>query len=404
MQGARGSGKTRTGAEVFAELILTSPPGEWGVIAPTFGDARDTCVEGESGLKGVLGPAVSKWNRSNGELYIANGSIVHLDGADDGALRIQGKNLRGAWCDEIGLWKKWQTSWEESLQFAVRVEPAKIIATGTPKGKHGIVKLLLEEAATAPQDVIFSRTFLEDNERNLAPAQIASLRRRYEGTRLGHQELGGEILDEVEGALWTWKMIDEHRVGEDPVRIGHRSVVAVDPSGSKEGDEVGIVCVATDHTQAGYVLEDRSGNYSPLDWAKAAVALYHDRRADRIVVERNFGGEMAVTLIRQVDPNVPILTVFASKGKEARAEPVAALYEQGRVHHVGVFPELESEQTSWVPGAGKRSPNRLDALVWAFTDLILDLEPAIHVGGEVQPFEDGVIPPTITGDLWGKRF
>ena len=173
-----------------------------------------------------------------GELRVANGSIVHADGADDGALRVQGRNLRGVWCDEVGLWKKWRMAWEESIGFAVRLEPALIIATGTPKGKQGVVKLLLED----PTDVVMTHLLLEENEANLSPVQIAALRRRHEGTRLGRQELYGEILDDVEGALWSWAMIDAYRC-ELPTEGASRTVVAVDPAitAGEESDETGII-------------------------------------------------------------------------------------------------------------------------------------------------------------------
>jgi phage terminase large subunit-like protein len=402
-QGARGSGKTRAGAEWLSEQIFSYPPGEWGIVAPTFGDARRKCVEGPSGLLvalgGADGPLIEKWNRSTGELFLVNGAIVYLDGADDGALRIQGENLRGLWADEIGLWKRWDESWNESIQFAVRLEPAQIVATGTPKGKRGIVKQLLEEKADAPDEVVVTRLRLADNERNLAPAQIASLKRRYAGTYLGRQELEGEVLEDVEGALWRYSMIDPYRVAEDPMRIGNRRVVAIDPavtSDPLESDETGIIACATDHTEEGYVLADRSGVMPPLEWAKTAIALYKELRADRIIGEANNGGDLIETVLRQIDPNIPYRKVWASKGKQTRAEPVAALYEQGRIRHVEALPELETEMTTWVPG--ERSPNRMDALVWAFHDLILDRGQNTYVGGEPgEPVE-----PSITADLWDR--
>jgi phage terminase large subunit-like protein len=335
-------------------------------------------------LGGQDGPLVTNWNRSVGELYLANGAKVFLDGADDGALRVQGENLRGLWASEIGLWKDWETSWKESIQFAVRLPPAKIFAEGTPKGKRALVKLLLEEKEAAPDDIVFTRTYLEDNERNLDPAQIASLRRQYAGTRLGRQELSGEILDDVEGALWTWAIIDGHRCAL-PTEGASRTVVAIDPATTAEegSDETGIVAAtcysaATPFPKANlvhgeevdhyFVRADRSGRFSPRGWAAEAIELYHELKADRIVAEKNQGGDMVASTIRSIDPNVPISLVWASKGKVPRAEPISALYEQGRVHHVEPLPELESEQTAWVPG--EPSPSRMDALVWAITDLV----------------------------------
>lgn len=371
------------------------------MIGPTFGDARDTMVEHRrSGLLKVLGPAVANWNRSDGQLFVANGSTVYCDGAIEGAERVQGRELRAAWCDEIGLWRVVKTrkgelvggtkAWQESIEFAVREAPALIVATGTPKGKKGVVKLLLEEP---PGRVVFTYPQLADNRENLEPTVVEDWERRYGGTRLGRQELEGLVLEDVEGALWTLDLIEAGRVEADPERVERRVVVAVDPAGTKEGDEIGIIAASKDHTGAGYVLKDRSGHYTPNEWARKAVDLYHELRADRIVGERNFGGEMVEALVRQVDPNVSYKSVWASRGKEIRAEPVSALYEQGRIHHVGTFPELEDEQVSWVPG--EPSPNRMDALVWAFTDLLIDAGPSVHV---VRSEDVGGVP-SLTHDL-----
>lgn len=356
-------------------------PGEWAIIAPTYGDARDTCVEGPgSGMLDVLGGTVETWNRSLGELRVANGERIHIDGGDDGALRIQGKNLRGVWADEVGLWRLWERAWDESIAFAVRKAPARIIATGTPKGRVGIPKRLLDDDA-----VPVTRMRTEDNAANLSPQMLDHLLDRYGGTRLGRQELEGEALDDVEGALWVWGMI--HRIEEAPEL--RRVVVAVDPSATEAGDETGIV-VAGVEDREGYVLADRSARRSPLGWAERAVTAYREFDADRIVAERNNGGEMVEATIRTVDPNVPVSLVWASKGKHTRAEPVAALYEQGRIHHVGTFPELESQLTSWTP-EDAASPDRLDALVWAMTDLMLGRKPIPDVG-----------PVSVTGaSSWG---
>lgn len=418
VQGARGSGKTQTGAEVFGGWVLANPPGAWAIVAPTFADARDKCVEGESGILAVLGPAVDTWNRSIGEIKLHTEARIIIDGADDGAPGIQGENLMGAWLDEIGLFKKWQMTWEESISFAVRKDPARIIATGTPKGKVGLVKQLLTEP-----DCVITRTYLEDNEENLSAAQVAALRRRHEGTRLGAQELHGEILDDVEGALFKWANLEQHRLDPELLdailgTIGVRTVVAVDPAitATEDSDETGIIgaCAIPAHADVlggvrhvqgtetpierpphGFIVADASGRYAPQEWAEQAVALYRHLDADRIVAEANQGGDMVAAVIREVDPNVPIELVHATKGKRTRAEPVAALAEQGRYHHVGVLPELESEQTSWVPG--DPSPSRMDAAVWAITSLILDAEQIVSV-----PRPTG--PGSITGDLLTRKF
>jgi predicted phage terminase large subunit-like protein len=201
LMGGRGAGKTRTGAETLADLItefdlLPGDPGSWGIIAPTYGDARDVCVEGPSGILRTLGPLVSDWNRSMGEIRIAGGTRIFLDGADDGALRVQGKNLRGVWADEVGNWKKWEQAWNESLRFAVRIYPSKIVATGTPKMGHGLVRYLVNA-----DEVVLTRMATMDNVGNLDPAVVAELVEQYAGTRLGLQELEGQFFEGMEGDL-----------------------------------------------------------------------------------------------------------------------------------------------------------------------------------------------------------
>lgn len=364
--------------------MTTYDPGDWAIVAPTFADGRDTCVEGQSGLLAALGgypgPLVEKWNRSFGELELVTGARCYIDGADDGALRIQGKNLRGAWCDEVGLWRRtnWKLAWTESLGFAVRHEPARIVATGTPKAGHPLVKLLLED-----ERAVVTNMRMLDNAANLHPDTVAEFLRRFDGTRLGRQELEGEFVEEAVGALWTLDMIASVRF--TPADLANhlvhggltRVVVAVDPSGSEDEDtgasECGIVVAGTAaSTKHAYVLDDKSLRASPNQWAKAAVNAYYEHKADRLVAERNFGGEMVRAVIQTVDRNVPVKLVNASRGKAIRAEPVSSLYERELVHHVGVFRDLEDQMCDWVPDSGMDSPDRMDALVWALTDLMLD--------------------------------
>ena len=407
--GGRGSGKTRAGAETLADLILSSDPlpddavSEWGIVAPTFGDARDVCVEGPSGLRRALGGMVEhgghvvNWNRSMGELYVDNGAIVYADGADDGAFRVQGHNLRGCWTDEVGLWRQWETAWNESIAFAVRIEPARIVATGTPKSGHPLVRLLLNDPA-----VVVSRMRMIDNARNLHRSRVAALTAKYAGTRMGRQELDGEFLEEVIGALWRAELIDQHRVVSAPQL--DRIVVGVDPSGAADVDsganEIGIVAAGfSSHDQHGYVISDRSLRAGPHEWASAVVRCYHDLKADVVVAERNFGGEMVRHTILSVDRNVPVKLVTSSRGKALRAEPVAAMYEQGRIHHHGLLAKLESQMCSWVPPQpGERtkdSPDRLDALVFALTELMVD-----QPGGRQYESHEGLTVPVVRrGDL-----
>jgi predicted phage terminase large subunit-like protein len=206
------SGKSRTGAETFCGWINEYPSGEWAIIAPTFADARDTCVESaSSGILNILGPAVQNWNRSLGELLLVDGTKIYLDGADDGALRIQGKNLRGVWADEVGLWNRWDLAWNESIAFAVRHEPSRIVATGTPKMGHGLVKLLVDD-----DHIPKSRMRTSDNLVNLNPGAVRELYTKYGGTRLGEQELEGEWLEAIEGDMlkraW-WKFFPREYLG-----------------------------------------------------------------------------------------------------------------------------------------------------------------------------------------------
>lgn len=388
LRGGRGGGKTWTGANTLAEWAQADP-GTWAIVAPTYADARDKCIEGEkSGLLAVLGThrsevdrgasrLVASWNRSLGELRLRNGSVIYIDGADDGAKGIQGYNLRGAWCDEIGLWRSWKMAWGESIKFAVRVAPGRIVATGTPKRGHGLVKLLMADDSVRKSLV---RTM--DNAANLDAQVLNDWVRDWGGTTIGRQELEGEILEDVEGALWKRAMIVYDRVattlvkGEvvpDLVRI----VVAIDPAvtSGEDADETGIVVDGLGANGKGYTLADLSGRMAPADWAKRAVQAYRDFGADRIVAEANNGGDLVLTVIRTIDPHVPVTLVHASRGKRTRAEPVAALYEQGRWVHVEPFPALEDQMCSYTGAPGEDSPDRMDAHVWAATNL-MDLQPA----------------------------
>lgn len=360
----RGWGKTRTGAEWINEQISLHPGTEWGVVAQTFGHARDVCIEGPSGLLATALPGeIVRHVRSLGEIYYANGAKVHACGAEDPD-RLRGYNLSGAWADELAAWQH-ESTWWEGLVPAVRDRrgPCRLVVTTTPKPKPLIRSLL----ARTDSSVVAVRGSTFDNADNLSSAALAELHARYDGTRLGRQELGGELLDDVEGALWTLALIEASRISETPEC--DRVVVAIDPAGGsgEQNDETGIVCCAKAGDQF-YVLADRSCRASPQSWAERALAAFDEYGADRMVAETNYGGQMVEHTIRSVRPLCPIHVVTASRGKRQRAEPISALYEQGRVHHVGSFDRLEDQMTTWVPDSG-RSPDRMDALVWALTDL-----------------------------------
>jgi phage terminase large subunit-like protein len=374
VRGGRGSGKTWTGSNTLAEMAWQTA-GDYGVVAPTFADMRDKCVEGPSGLLKAFGTSsaevrrggsqrVEAWNRSLGELRLRNGSVIHGDGADDGAPTIQGYNLRGLWADEVGLWKSWQKAWQESITYAVRLSPAQIVATGTPKRGHPLVRALMDDPAV-------TKTLLRtsDNAANLDPILLAELIAKYGGTTLGRQELEGEILTDVPGALWRREIIEALRRPQAPELV--RIVVAIDPSAtsSESSDEAGIVVAGVDQRGDGWVLADYSLRASPIEWARTAVDAFHVHKADRVVAETNNGGEMVAQILRTLDPTIAYRGVTASRGKQTRAEPISALYEQGRVRHAGTFEHLEDQMCQWQPG--DKSPDRMDALVWALTDLMI---------------------------------
>lgn len=370
IQSGRGWGKTRTGAEYIADGALSTPGSRWAVVAPTFADGRDTCIEGESGLLSVLRrrrPAVDwgkHWNRSLGEVIVPNGSRVKMFSAEKPD-SLRGPQHHGAWCDEAAAWPNGKETWD-MLQFGLRLgaDPRAVVTT-TPKPVR-LIKAIVGEDGT-----IVTRGSTYDNAANLAPSQLERLRRLYEGTRLGRQELYGELLTDTPGALWTLTAIDEHRRSEPPAMV--RVVVAIDPAvtSGEDSDATGIIAVGLGVDGRLYVLADRTCRTSPDRWARAAVDLYDEVEADRIVAEVNNGGDLVTTVLRTVDPSVPVRTVHASRGKRVRAEPVAALYEQGRVHHVGAFTDLEDQMTTWTPESPD-SPDRLDALVWGVTDLAID--------------------------------
>ena len=377
LAGGRGGGKSWTGAHTLAEWILTDPvPGEWGIVAPIYSDAWSVCVEGESGFLAALGTnaeevkrgrskLVEYWHRSFAEIKLRSGHVVRVASAEDGGLRIQGKNLKGAWCDEIGLWDSWKTTWDESLKYAVRKGRSQIVATGTPKKSRKareLIRRLLHDPAVRK-----SRLRTLDNKANLSEEFLDEVVASSRGTRLEQQELEGVLLDDVEGALWTADGIDTWRVGNEPELL--RVVVAVDPavSNDEDSDETGIIVVGEGAGGHGFVLADYSMRGTPDACMRKVVWAYHHHAADRVIGEANNGGDYIGSLLATVDPGVPYEKVIASRGKRVRAEPVSALYEQGRVHHVGdprKFTMLEEQMVSWVPSDPGDSPDRVDALVW----------------------------------------
>jgi phage terminase large subunit-like protein len=355
----RGAGKTYAGA---AWLLSGLQPGERiAIVAPTFGDARDTCMEGPSGLLALArehGYTIDSYNRSMGEASI-NGAFLKLYSADQPD-RLRGPQHHRIWFDELAAMRYLDTTMDMAMMGLRLGTDPRWMATTTPRPLPRI-KALLQDATVA-----HTRATTYDNPHLPAAFQTAILA-RYQGTTLGRQELNAELLDDVPGALWTRTTIEQHRVLQAPVL--KRIFVGVDPSASSDGAETGIIVAGIGNDDHGYVLDDRSVQGSPAAWARAVIAAYHTHYADKIIAERNNGGEMVEQTIRSTDggKQLPIRAVWASRGKQTRAEPVSALYEQGRVHHVGAFGTLEDQLCSWLPGM--QSPDRLDALVWALSAL-----------------------------------
>jgi phage terminase large subunit-like protein len=384
MLGGRGAGKTRAGSEWIRGIALgepdfSEPPlRRIALIGETFADARNVMVEGPAGILAVHSHRERPtWSPSLRKLEWSNGAVAQVFSAEDPD-SLRGPQFEAAWADELAKWKHADETWD-MLQFGLRLgtHPRQMVTT-TPRPIP-----LLKRFLTDPM-VAVSRVKTSDNADNLAAVFLDAVIARYAGTRLGRQELEGEIIEDRRDALWTRDLIELNRVEAAPPLM--RIVVAVDPpaSSSKRADACGIIAAGVDDGGTAYVLEDATASgLKPPEWAAKAVALYRRLQADALVVETNQGGEMATGVIREVDPCVPVTSVRATRGKYLRAEPVSVLYAQGRVRHVGALPELEDELCDFGPGGltSGRSPDRLDALVWALTELMLRerKEPRVRV-------------------------
>ncbi|NKX46297.1 DNA-packaging protein [Roseicyclus persicicus] len=377
--GGRGAGKTRAGAEWVRAMVEGPTPAAPGrarrvaLVGETYDQALAVMVKGESGLIACSPPdRCPRWIAGERRLEWPNGAEARLYSAHDPEA-LRGPQFDAAWVDELAKWPKAQETWD-MLQFALRLgEHPQQVVTTTPRNVAVLKELLARDST------VVTRAPTEANRANLAPSFLKEVRARYGQQRLGRQELDGEILEDAEDALWTRGMLDGLRA--DRVPEGARVIVAVDPpvTGHAGSDACGIVAVAViehgpPHGWTAVVLEDASVEAaSPKAWAEAAAAAYHRHGAARMVAEVNQGGDLVATLMRQVDPFVNLRAVRASTGKTARAEPVAALYEQGRVRHLGVLAALEDEMCRMTRRGfeGKGSPDRLDALVWALTEGLL---------------------------------
>lgn len=365
----RGWGKTRTGAQDIVLYALRNPNSQCAVVAPTHGDLRRVCFGGPSGLLSIIPKecyAKSRdykgYSSSTSEIRLFNGSKISGFAAQEPD-RLRGPQFHRAWCDELAAWRYPETF--DQLMFGLRLgnNPQCVITT-TPKPTK-LIKELVER-----DDVHVTKGNTFENEENLAESALAMLKERYEGTTMGRQELYAEIVDNLEGALWRSDMIDETRLSANEERELTNIIVAIDPAvtANENSDETGIIVVGKDANNEYYVLEDISGKYSADKWGRMAVRAYYEWEADRVVAEVNNGGDLVERLLRNIDTDIPYRSVHATRGKLVRAEPIAALYEQKRVHHVGSFPELESQMCTYT-GDIKTSPDRLDAMVWGLSEL-----------------------------------
>jgi phage terminase large subunit-like protein len=372
--GGRGSGKTRTGAEWVNGLALGLLPmadrqtGPIALVGETLADVREVMIEGPAGILASTRAGRPRFEPSRRRLlWESSGMVAQMFSSEDPE-SLRGPQFAAAWCDELAKWKNAEATWD-MLQFGLRLgERPRVLVTTTPRPVP-LLKRLMADTTTK-----VTRIRTSDNARHLAPQFLEAMSRQFGGTRLGRQELDGELIEDRDDALWSRAQIENLR-GESPSEM-RRIVIAIDPpaSATKNADACGIIAVGLDTNGLAHVLADGSiKRASPQSWATRAVQLFHELKADQIIAEVNQGGDMVETVIRTIDPHVPVTSVRAQRGKWLRAEPVAALYEQEKVRHAGHFPMLEDEMCNFGRDglAGGRSPDRLDALVWAINALML---------------------------------
>lgn len=383
----RGFGKTRTGAQWTLKQIESGACQRFALVGRTASDVRDVMVEGESGILSSAHPHRRPiYQPSKRRLTFPNGATATTYSAEEPDT-LRGPQHDGFWADESASWR-FEDAWDQ-LMFGLRLgkNPRGIVTT-TPRPTP-LMKSLIASPTTH-----ITRGNTYENRAHLAPAFFEQIIRKYEGTRLGRQELNAELLDDVEGALWQREsMIEQHRVREYPEL--YRIAIAIDPAiTSLQGsDETGIIIGGVAENGHAYILGDESLRASPDEWAKKAIFSYYRYHADRIIAETNQGGDMVETIMHMLDASLPYQAVHATRGKYLRAEPIAALYERGLVHHVGTFPELEDQQCGWVQG--EKSPDRLDALVWLLTALMLNHGVPLQGDEDMPPpYREGLIPIT----------
>ncbi len=378
IRAGRGFGKTRAGAEWVSEVARAVPHARIALVGATEDDVRRVMIEGEAGILNVAqsGEEIS-YRREAGEVRFHSGAVAAVFSAA-APEKLRGPEHHAAWCDELAKWRYGDAAWD-NLMLGMRLgDDPRTLVTTTPRN------IALLHKVMALRGLVETRGASRDNP-HLPASFLAAMEEQYGGTRLARQELEGELLHDVVGALWSRAMLDACRVAACPETV--RTVVAVDPpAGGAQGDACGIVAVALGRDGRGYVLEDASvGGLSPEGWARAVAACAARHAADRVIAEKNQGGTMVSSVLLAADAGLPLALVHASSGKVARAEPVATLYERGKVSHVGAFPDLETELCGLIVGGGYqgpgRSPDRADALVWALDELLLRKRKAARIRG-----------------------
>lgn len=371
LMAGRGFGKTWTGANWLINEHQFGGAKNSAIVAATSGDLRRNCVDGPSGIIQIA-PA---WFRpehkpTQNKLVWPNGTETHLYTSEKPE-RLRGPNHDRAWGDELSYWRYVYQVWDNLMMTMRYGSDNRFVITMTPRPIEIVKRLELREVEE--NDTVFSRGSSYDNLTNLS-GEFSETIKRYKGTHLERQEIYGEYTGDVDGALWSRKLIEDNRLKAPPAKLT-RVVIGVDPAvtGGQYADETGIVVVGLigGKEPHAYVLADYSMKGSPSQWAKKVVQAYHHHDANLIIAEKNQGGEMVGEVLKNVDPGMPIKLVHASKGKVARAEPVALLDEQHRIHHIGVLPELEDQMCLFVPGDMDKSPDRVDARVWALTELMV---------------------------------
>lgn len=381
----RGWGKTRTGAE-WVKKQMANGCMRMAIIGETQKDLEKVMVEGDSGLLSVFPPdECPTYVKKPVELRFPNGALIQGYNATEPE-QLRGPQFEAAWCDEPAKWRYGRETWDQ-LQFGLRLgENPRVVVTTTPRP----TSLIKDMVAGNEGKVHVTRGKTADNRSNLSTKFIEKIEKRYAGTRLGRQELNGELLGDLPGALWQLSQIDMYRVAEVPQDL-ERILIAVDPAvtNTENSDYHGIVAGGVKGNE-GYIIKDGSIKGSPMQWARRAIAMHDEFEADGIVVEVNQGGDMVAQTLRSVRPNIRVIEVRATRGKHVRAEPIAALYEQGRMHHVGTHAELEDEMVMFTAAGyeGENSPDRTDALVWLSTELF----PSI-----ITPQSEPEEPPQFVG-------